>query len=57
MHLIAPLGTIRGDNLSRQVEITCNSCGLGEVVSPASLLDSHHGCIASPHAKESGQTS
>ena len=27
------------------------------VVSPASLLDSQHGCIASPHAKkESGQT-
>ena len=28
-----------------------------QVVSPASLLDSQHGCIASPHAKkESGQT-
>ena len=28
-----------------------------ELVSPASLLDSQHGCIASPHAKkESGQT-
>ena len=26
------------------------------VVLPASLLDSQHGCIASPHAKESGQT-
>ena len=27
------------------------------LVSPASLLDSQHGCIASPHAKkESGQT-
>ena len=27
------------------------------VVSPASLLDSQHGCIASPHTKkESGQT-
>ena len=27
------------------------------VVSPASLLDSQHGCITSPHAKkESGQT-
>ena len=27
------------------------------VVSPASLLDSQHGCIASPHAKkESDQT-
>ena len=26
------------------------------VASPASLLDSQHGCIASPHAKESGQT-
>ena len=29
----------------------------GGVVSPASLLDSQHGCITSPHAKkESGQT-
>ena len=27
-----------------------------ELVSPASLLDSQHRCIASPHAKESGQT-
>ena len=28
-----------------------------QVVSPASLLDSQHGCITSPHAKkESGQT-
>ena len=26
------------------------------LVSPASLLDSQHGCITSPHAKESGQT-
>ena len=31
--------------------------GGGGVVSPASLLDSQHGCITSPHAKkESGQT-
>ena len=30
---------------------------LRTLVSPASLLDSQHGCIASPHAKkESGQT-
>ena len=27
------------------------------LVSPASLLDSQHGCIALPHAKESGQNS
>ena len=30
--------------------------GGGGVVSPASLLDSQHRCIASPHMKESGQT-
>ena len=51
------LGATRVARDWRVVMVAIEEPQYNPLVSPASLLDSQHGCIASPHAKkESGQT-